>query len=45
MPVKHQGMCYRYKITRDQVFTVSLNGSQLYTLKPELMPQEKHVLS
>ena len=25
--------------------TVSLKGSQLYTLNPELMPQEKQVLS
>ena len=27
------------------MFTVSLKGSQLYTLNPQLMPQEKHVLS
>ncbi len=33
------------KSHESQYNTVSLKGSQLYTLKPELMPQEKHVLS
>ena len=45
MPAKHQGICLRYCNMQNQSFTVSLKGSQLYTLKPELMPQEKHVLS
>lgn len=30
---------------RDRALTVSLKGSQLYTLKPELVPQAKHVVS